>query len=249
MTCTTNPMLPWAAGSRRCSQLMISPPRAPCSSCREGALVWCRVSVEKLLLPLDACCRSGVEPRGTIELWNASNCHENLCWFCSFLSALPSAISYSTGCLQNSCVAVAGFTVRTRLQFCCYSMQNIRHEQKCVFLHILGCSVSSMAIVECNPDTEKTMDSRQWVSTSLKERQQLGLMGELYNTTVKIILADSIETVLHPTALRFWPVYSVELQSTEISLAQLTNCSLPPLTYNFRLKPSAAEHMRGENKF
>lgn len=74
-------------------------------------------------------------------------------------------------------------------------------------------------------------------------------MGKIHNATFKIILADSIEIILNPTTLRLWPVYDMEGQSPEISLAQLTNFSLPPLTSNFRFKLSTAEHMQGENKF
>lgn len=72
-------------------------------------------------------------------------------------------------------------------------------------------------------------------------------MDKIHNATFKKILADSVEMILHPTTLR--PVDGVELQSPEISLAQLTNSSLPPLSSNFRFKLSTAEPMPGENKF
>lgn len=74
-------------------------------------------------------------------------------------------------------------------------------------------------------------------------------MDKIQNATFKIILADSAETILHPTTLRLWPVCGAELQPPEISLAQLTNHSLPPLPSNFRFKLSTAEPMQGENKF
>lgn len=48
--------------------------------------------------------------------------------------------------------------------------------------------------------------------------------------------------ILRPTTLRLWPVYSVELQSPKISLAQLTNCSLPPLSSNFIFKLYSRAH-------
>lgn len=67
-------------------------------------------------------------------------------------------------------------------------------------------------------------------------------MGKIYKATFKIILADSAEMILRPTTLRLWPVYSVELQSPKISLAQLTNCSLPPLSSNFIFKLYSRAH-------